>query len=172
MNPQHLADMLGVSLTPLRSELIEKLHAAAFSTSKECIAWPRGCNAARGGYGVAFAGWQAHRASLSIKLGRALIHGEVARHTCDNPVCFNGSHLIIGTQSENQMDAIERGRRKLFKAPKGEKCHWAKLTASQVSFMRDLFEYGATTKQLADKFGVSQTAAVYIVRHENWAHVL
>lgn len=28
----------------------------------------------------------------------------VVRHTCDNPYCFNPSHLIVGTRAENNKD--------------------------------------------------------------------
>jgi hypothetical protein len=44
-----------------------------------------------------------------------LIHGPipeglVVRHSCDNPPCCNPAHLLIGTQSDNLMDASVRGR--------------------------------------------------------------
>lgn len=32
-------------------------------------------------------------------------------HSCDNPPCCNPSHLRYGSQGDNIMDAIERGRR-------------------------------------------------------------
>ena len=35
--------------------------------------------------------------------------GLVVRHKCDNPPCFRLSHLELGTYSENNMDASERG---------------------------------------------------------------
>ena len=43
------------------------------------------------------------------------VHGPVPeglelRHTCDNPPCCEESHLILGTRSDNMMDAVERGR--------------------------------------------------------------
>ena len=43
-----------------------------------------------------------------------LHHGywpNVARHSCDdNKVCVNPAHILDGTDSDNQRDAVERGR--------------------------------------------------------------
>jgi hypothetical protein len=37
---------------------------------------------------------------------------EVVRHICDNPRCNNPSHLIGGTQGDNNRDTVTRGRHK------------------------------------------------------------
>lgn len=44
---------------------------------------------------------RAHRVSLEIKVGRRLGVGEVAMHTCDNPGCYEPSHLEVGTVMQN-----------------------------------------------------------------------
>lgn len=36
--------------------------------------------------------------------------GQVVRHTCDNPLCLNPEHLILGTPDENVQDRSERAR--------------------------------------------------------------
>ena len=36
--------------------------------------------------------------------------GMVVMHTCDNPSCFNPNHLTVGTQSDNILDCIRKGR--------------------------------------------------------------
>jgi hypothetical protein len=51
-----------------------------------------------------------HRAAFLLA-GNTLRPGNVIRHTCDVPHCFNPDHLIEGTQAENLQDAVDRGRR-------------------------------------------------------------
>lgn len=36
--------------------------------------------------------------------------GQYILHKCDNPGCLNPDHLFIGTQRDNVMDAINKGR--------------------------------------------------------------
>jgi hypothetical protein len=54
----------------------------------------------------------AHRAVLEIKLGRPILPGLLACHTCDNPPCCNPGHLYEGTSVDNNRDTFRRGRHK------------------------------------------------------------
>lgn len=36
--------------------------------------------------------------------------GPQVLHTCDNPPCFNPAHLFRGTQQENAVDEVSKGR--------------------------------------------------------------
>lgn len=36
--------------------------------------------------------------------------GLVVRHTCDNRLCSNPSHLLVGTLSQNMQDMVDRKR--------------------------------------------------------------
>lgn len=51
-----------------------------------------------------------HRKMLEFKLGRQLVNGEMACHSCDVPWCINPDHLSPGTQKRNFDEAKERGR--------------------------------------------------------------
>lgn len=37
-------------------------------------------------------------------------HGMVVRHTCDNRLCINPSHLLLGTHADNVRDRVKRNR--------------------------------------------------------------
>ena len=51
----------------------------------------------------------AHRFSFYLMNG---YYPPVVRHTCDTPTCVNPYHLQAGTQQENCLDTVERGRHK------------------------------------------------------------
>lgn len=68
--------------------------------------------------------YRVHRLSAHYWLGLELGGKVVVRHKCDNPPCFNPSHLGLGTQSDNVNDMMERGRwagggKRLLTCPKG-----------------------------------------------------
>lgn len=67
------------------------------------------------GYGVIGAGGRggpllrAHRVSYEIHNGPVPI-GMYVCHHCDNPPCVRPDHLYAGTNQQNQLDAVKRGR--------------------------------------------------------------
>lgn len=55
-------------------------------------------------------GDRAHRVALEIRLGRKLLPGLVACHTCDVDNCVNPDHLWEGTQEDNLKDMRDKSR--------------------------------------------------------------
>ena len=51
-----------------------------------------------------------HRLVACGMTGRMLVPDEVVRHSCDNPPCCNPAHLLVGDQSQNIRDCVDRGR--------------------------------------------------------------
>lgn len=51
----------------------------------------------------------AHKASY-LAFNGDVPDGLIVRHTCDNRICVNPDHLVVGTQKDNFNDMVERGR--------------------------------------------------------------
>jgi hypothetical protein len=51
----------------------------------------------------------AHRLSWTLYRGE-IPKGMHVLHRCDNPPCVNPDHLFLGTNSENQLDSVSKGR--------------------------------------------------------------
>ena len=95
----------------------------------------------------------AHRVALAKELGRALLPGEVARHTCDNPRCVNPKHLVVGSQADNIRDTAGK--------PKST-VRTRVLTDVEVVELRAL-KGTATQSELAKQFGISRMAVQQIL---------
>lgn len=52
----------------------------------------------------------AYRVVWECYNGRALTDREVIRHTCDNTLCCNPHHLLVGVQKDNVEDMLKRER--------------------------------------------------------------
>lgn len=126
----------------------------------DCLVWT-GCLRADGRYGSFYLDGRmvsAHRLALEHKLGRPIAPGMFACHTCDNKTCVNGGHLYEGTPSENLLDAYRRNR----------KPGRQKLTAEDVSRIRDLCADGATQRWVAGQFGIAQSHVNRLVNRKQW----
>lgn len=97
----------------------------------------------------------AHRLSYIIHNGN-IPEGMIILHSCDNPNCVNPSHLRSGTQSENILEAIAKGRKTPPKLPyhSGETHPSAKITELQA---REIKFSGRPLKDLSKEFGLSYT---------------
>lgn len=107
----------------------------------------------------------AHQVSYEAYNG-LIPKGQVVRHTCDNPLCINPDHLILGTQADNVADREARGRRKDIN---GEMIGTSKLTAAQVYEIR---ASKLSCSKLAEIYGVDKSNISSIKTGKSWKHLL
>jgi hypothetical protein len=92
--------------------------------------------------------------------------GLLVRHSCDMPLCVNPGHLSLGTHKDNAGDMVRRGR-----ALNGERNVHAKLTEFQIAEIISLVRSGEhLQRDIAQRFGVSQSAVSFIALGKRWAH--
>lgn len=142
----------------------------------DCWPWLGNVNAK--GYGMVVDGkrWigTANSVALALHLGRPLFPGMQACHSCDTRypknsfeyrACVNPAHLWEGSNSQNQLDAHQKGRRKF----KGEGSPRAKLSEEDVMSIRTHRE--KTNKEMARLFGVCEATISHIRTGRNWSHI-
>ena len=122
---------------------------------------------------LAFRGqqWLAHRLAWTLTYG-PIEPGLQVCHQCDNPPCFNPTHLFKGTQLVNIADMKQKGRRR--GRGQGEQNGRARLTARDVRQIRRRYQTNRqrwTQQALADAYDVSQSLIFYILQRVVWTHV-
>ena len=111
-----------------------------------------------------------HRLSAHLHLGFDLFSGLQVNHNCDTPLCFNPEHLKIGTQKENMVDCLSRGRRANIY---GEANPMSKLTTEQVLKIRCTdFSKRGTKSAMARELGVNPSSITLILQNKNWSGVV
>jgi hypothetical protein len=87
----------------------------------QCIEWT---GPTRAGYGLAYVDGRrvsVHRLAWEQANG-SIPDGMKVCHRCDNPSCYNVDHLFLGTQRDNILDAVAKGRwasQKVTECPQG-----------------------------------------------------
>lgn len=84
--------------------------------------------------------------------------GQVVRHTCDNPLCCNPEHLLIGTQADNCADRTERSA-------------WVPKRALTDEQVRSIRRSHLSQIKLAKMHGVSQTCISNVQRRKTYNRV-
>jgi hypothetical protein len=77
-------------------------------------------------------------------------------HRCDNPACCNPAHLFLGTQKDNMLDKVAKGRAS------------SKLSSEDVVVLRRLAADGWTQQRIAERFSVHPTTIGSILRSRTW----
>ena len=92
-------------------------------------------------------------------------------HKCDNRVCCNPAHFVLGTKKDNSADAVAKDRH-----ARGDRNRRSKLTDEKILEIRR--EYTGTTRgqpsnavELAARYGVTRGTIVQIAKGELWGHI-
>jgi hypothetical protein len=114
-----------------------------------------------GTVGVNYRQWLAHRYAYTLCHGE-IPTGAVVRHTCDHKWCCNPAHLVVGTQSDNMRDMVERRR------SRRNEQHWnSKLSDEDVANIRRLYAAGQYSQyQLGRMYSIDHSYVGCIVRGE------
>lgn len=104
----------------------------------------------------------AHRVAYMLEIG-PIAEGMFICHTCDNERCVNPTHLFQGTQSDNVLDSVAKGRYASHR----------KLTSSQVLAIRAEHNPGENVgyRTLATRYGVGSTTIQRIIQRELYEDV-
>ena len=110
----------------------------------------------------------AHRLSYTIHHG-AIPDGMVIMHSCDNPGCVNPAHLKAGTQSENIIEAFNKGRKVCIPPLHFGEKHWsAKLNEELVRYIR---VSDKTPTMLSKELGVGRQSIAKAKQRKTWQHI-
>ena len=145
-----------------------RLLGAVVITASGCWEWPGYCfDNGYGKIGVDFENRYFHRAMWALHKG-PIPEGMMVLHRCDNRPCGNPDHLFLGTNLENNRDALMKGRSSV-----GDR-HATKLASMQVLEIRKMYKPGVLgfgQKALAAQFGVSRRMVQAIVQNKVWNHI-
>jgi len=78
-------------------------------SSDECWPWNGRTQDGYGRFKIKGKNEYCNRISYTI-FKESIPKGNIVRHTCDNSICVNTGHLIMGTVKDNVRDCINRGR--------------------------------------------------------------
>lgn len=109
----------------------------------------------------------AHRMSWILHNG-PIDDSILVLHKCDNPPCCNPDHLFLGTDKDNFIDAVSKGR---IKRCKGEQHYYSKLTENDVLKIRQMASEGMLHEVIASEFNISKKYVSSISTRRNWKHV-
>lgn len=152
----------------ISDERIRLFHShVSEPNASDCMLWLAACT--RDGYGVTSIKRKqirAHRLAYYLAFGPISDDLQVL-HQCDVPRCVNPAHMFLGTNHENCLDCVSKGRN-----ARGQKIYRAKLTPALVKEIRRRYAAGGIFQyELAAEYGMTQGAINKVIIRATWKHV-
>lgn len=163
--------------TPSDDDYEVRFWCRVRSSRDGCWVWTRGTQ--HNGYGtfcVKGRDIRAHRFSWEIHFGQ-IPQGMLVCHHCDNPPCVRPDHLFLGTDRDNCVDKLAKGRGRAG-IPFHRGCSHegalnpnARMSTEQVAEALSRLADGEKPAAVASSFGVS-TSLIYKIRSRRaWSHL-
>ena len=147
---------------------LSRLFAEHTVADGECLIWQRSKD--RHGYGqIGLRGKTkiAHRLSYWINIG-PIPEGMHVLHSCDRRDCVNPEHLRTGTNADNVVDKLSRGRQfRGMDSPVSNQI----ITDADILEIRRLRERGLLYREIGEIFQYSRENVSCICRRKTWRHV-
>lgn len=166
--PRGINRRLPIDLTP---NLIARFHdGVCVSGPDECWPWQR---CIRNGYGAIKHHGKvigAHRVAYVIANGEPE-DGHIVRHTCDNKICCNPSHLVEGTPADNVHDMHERGQARVLQGALRPNSVLTEPLVRAIRLIRETLGY--THRRIAAELGLEAhvDAVKGVVEGKSWKHL-
>lgn len=143
------------------------------TTTKDCWNWTGAKKPS--GYGnvrINKKYYSSHRVAFELSTG-PIPEEMLVCHICDNPSCCNPAHLMLGTIKSNSMDMLIKNRQKKPEsAARGTQNGNSKLDDTKVTEIRAKYlNKEANQYQLAEQYGITQSAVGALLRRKTWRHV-
>ena len=175
MRWRRYGDVSFVKIARLSFKRIEEIKLWLLShrniTSQGCWEWTGAMHDKKWPYGdVCIDGkhHKVHRLSARLFKGYDYNSRLLVCHECDNPPCFNPSHLWTGTDKDNCTDKMRKGRHVI----KGGESHYkSKLKDAQIKEILKIYKLGETQKEIAKIYNVHPSTIRSVLVGETWKHI-
>lgn len=157
--------MIPVLLEQQKASFWEKVRKAG---PNDCWIWTAGkCN----GYGwwrISDQGqYYAHIIAYYLTVG-AWPSGRKVMHSCDNPVCCNPNHLSDGSDLDNSLDCIAKGR---ANRGNGNHAHVSEVEVEEIKRLGLFFGPREISNMSQFKNKITESAIGRILNGKTWRHV-
>lgn len=122
-----------------------------------CWEWTASCM--RGNYGRYWLHGKNHPAHRVVwEMGRGQVpKGMKVCHNCDNPPCVRPSHLFIGTQQDNIIDAVKKRRTRTVKL--------------SINDVKNIRKDKRLHREIAKDYDIGREAITHIKLRDTWKFI-